>query len=145
MTIEARVETDEKGDLILIDPAAAAMVKAVAKYNCRATLEQQRERVAHFCGRILQRGMTPAEVVIVLINVDTEIGSVLADHLMPGADWQAMRDRGEVPFARGLAMREGLQAMIDVADSEAGSKFRAMIDEIAVVVVDHGTIEVLAA
>lgn len=63
---------------------------------------------------------------------------------MPGCDWQAMRDGGEVPFARGLAGREGIQDVIDILDKEEGEILRAH-KGLAVVVVDHGVVKIFSA
>ena len=88
--------------------------------------------------------MTAKQAVIVLLSVDDVHGGPLADVLMPGFNWQEIRDRGEVPFARGLAMREGIQKALGTFDKEAAKKLRGMND-VAVVVVDHGVAEVFAA
>lgn len=134
------------GQLVLDDPDALAVARAVAKHNCRATLEEQRERVEHFVRRVAALGRTPAEVVITLVNVDDPHGRPLAELLMPGneAAWQAFRDAGQVPFARGLATREGIQSFLDIVDEDAADKLRAL-DGLAVVVVDCGVAEVFEA
>ena len=49
-----------------------------------------------------------------------------------------------VPYARGLAQREGIQEMLNVIDKEAGEKLEAL-DGVGVVVVDHGVAEVFDA
>ena len=136
----ARVEMVD-GQPVLIDPDAVAVARAVAKHNCRATLEAQADRVEHFRRRAAEKGCSPAEVVITLIAVDDIHGRELADILMPGFDWQAIRGRGEVPFARGLAAREGIQQALGIFDQEAADKLRAAAG-LAVVVVDHGVAEV---
>lgn len=129
------------GKLVLDDPDAMAVARAVAKFNCGDTLKANADRVEHFRRRAVELGRTPTELVIVLLNVDDGNGRALADVLMPGFDWQAIRDRGEVPFARGLAGREGVQKALDVIDKEAADKLRAMTI-LAVVIVDHGVAEV---
>jgi len=98
---EAKVyEVD--GQLVLDDPAALGMIRAVGKHNCTKTLELNAERISHFRQRIEERGDSPNDMMIVIINVDdNEMSAGLADALMPGHDWQAYRDRGEVPFAPG--------------------------------------------
>ncbi|HEA84359.1 MAG TPA: hypothetical protein ENI04_00005 [Candidatus Wildermuthbacteria bacterium] len=63
---------------------------------------------------------------------------------MPGHNWQEIRDQDEVPFARGLAMREGIQEALGTFDDEAAAKLQDMID-VAVVVVDYGVAEVFTA
>jgi hypothetical protein len=132
------------GRLVLDDPDALAFVRAVEKHNCRGTLDMNADRVAHFKSRLAERGLTPQEAVITLVNVDDPQGAVLAEVLMPSHDWQAYRDRGEVPFARGLASREGVQDFLDVIDEEASAKLRD-VTELSVVVVDHGVAEIFSA
>lgn len=131
------------GQLVLADPDALAVIRAVHKHQCRAIARAQSERVAHFVGRMAAKGLTGKEVVIVLINADDRYGHELANVLMPTTDWQPFRDRGEVPFARGLARREGIESALALFDEHAANKLRAH-DGIAVVVVDHGVAEVCA-
>ena len=132
------------GQLVLDDPDAVAVIHAVEKHNCRNTFEMNADRVAHFKRRLAERDMTADQAVIVLLNVDDVHGGPLADALMPGHNWQEIRDRGEIPFARGLAMREGIQGVLGTFDKEAAEKLQGMTD-IAVVVVDRGVAEVFAA
>ena len=132
------------GQLVLDDPVAVAVISAVEKHNCRNTLELNADRVEHFKRRLTERGMTPDQAVIVLLNVDDVHGGPLADALMPGHNWQEIRDKGEVPFARGLAMRDGIQEALGIFDKDAATKLKNMND-VAVVVVDHGVAEVFAA
>lgn len=132
------------GQLVLDDPDAVAVIHAVSKHNCKNTLELNADRVAHFKRRLAERGMTAKQAVIVLLNVDDIHGGPLAHVLMPGHNFQEIRDRGEVPFARGLAMREGIQKALGTFDKEAAKKLEGMIG-VAIVVVDHGVAEVFAA
>jgi hypothetical protein len=132
------------GQLVLDDPDAVAVIRAVSKHNCRSTLELNADQVTHFKSRLGGRGMTADQAVIVLLNVDDVHGSPIADMLMPGFNWQEIRDRGEIPFARGLADRDGIQGVLGTFDSDAATKLLAMSD-IAVVVVDHGVAEVFPA
>lgn len=87
------------GQLVLDDPEAVAVISAVSKHNCKNTLAMNADRVEHFKRRLTERGMTADQAVIVLLNVDDVHGGPLADVLMPGHNWQEIRDRGEVPFA----------------------------------------------
>lgn len=132
------------GQLVLEDPEAAAMLRAVEKHNCRNTFDMNADRVAHFKQRLSERGMTADQAVIVLLNVDDVHGGPIADALMPGHDWQEIRDQGEVPYARGLAMRKGIEKAIGAFDEEAAAKLKEMAD-VAVVVVDRGVAEIFAA
>lgn len=132
------------GQLVLDDPDALAVIKAVEKHNCKNTLELNADRVAHFKRRLKDRNMTAAEAVIVVINVDDIHGGPLANTLMPGHNWQEFRDRGEIPFARGLAMRDGIQEYLEHFDCEAAAKLKDMTN-VAVVVVDRGVAEIFPA
>jgi hypothetical protein len=135
---------EKDGEMVLHDPDAVAVIRAVEKHNCKNTLEINSDRVEHFKQRLSDRGMTADQAVIVLLNADDVHGGPLADLLMPGTNWQEIRDRGEVPFARGLAMREGIQEVLESFDTDAAQKLHDM-HEVAVVVVDHGVAEVFAA
>jgi len=99
--------------------------------------------IEHFTKRMTALGQNADTVVIVLLNVDDPNGGALADALMPGHDWQAMRDQGQIPFARGLAGREGIQEALEVIDKDAAKKLReTVLGSKRVVVVDHGVAEV---
>ncbi len=132
------------GELVLHDPEAYAIIQAVGKHNCKNTLDMNAERVIHFKKRHAELGKTPDDMVIIILNVDDAHGAQLADVLMPGYDWQSVRDQGAVPFARGLAGRDGIMETIGTFDKDAASKLREM-SEVAVVVVDHGVAEVFTA
>ena len=133
------------GGLVLVDPVGAAMISAVEKLNCEQTLKNNADRVTHFKNRLSERGMSPNDAVIVILNVDDPHGGPLAEVLMPGEDWQQYRDRGEVPFARGLAMRPGIQEALASFDQDAAAKLLSVVDDVAVVVVDHGVAEIFPA
>ena len=60
---------------------------------------------------------------------------------MPDHNWQQYRDKGEIPFARGLAMKEGMIEMIATFDKEASEKI-AQIEGIPVIIIDHGVVEI---
>lgn len=130
--------------LVLDDPEALGVIRAVEKHNLRTLLDQNRERVEHFTRRADELGRSPLDVVIVILAVDDPFGGALADALMPGHDWQAIRARGEIPLARGLAGRAGIQDALDSVDPEAGKKLWAS-ESLSVVVVDRGVAEVFPA
>jgi hypothetical protein len=145
MSQEPRATVREvDGRLVLDDPDAVAMIRAVEKHNCRLTAEAVADRIRHFEARIAEKGLSTKDVVITLISADDPHGRPMAEALMPGHDWQTYRDRGEVPFARGLAGREGIQEMIELFDPEAAEKL-SRIDGAAVVVVDRGVAEAFPA
>lgn len=143
-TATGAVVREVSGQLVLDDPEAVAVIDAVNRLNCKNTLELNADRVAHFKNRLVERGMTPDQAVIVLLNVDDVHGGPLADVLMPGQNWQEIRDKGEVPFARGLAMRDGIQEALGAFDKDAAKRLKKMT-KVSVVVVDHGVAEVFSA
>lgn len=136
----------------IVDEQAAAVARAVEKYNCRTLLKLNAGRVRHFIQRVRELGFSNSPdsgvtvgvpVVVVLINVDDPHGRPIAEALMPDTDWQPFRDRGETPVARGIAMRAGILQALSLFDSEAAAKLGAM-SELAIVVIDRGVAEVFA-
>ena len=132
------------GETVLIDPAGYAMMQAVNKHNCITTLEMNKDRIAHFKNRIAEKELDPKTIVIVVINVDAPYGFKLADMLMPDYNWQQFRDNGEIPFARGLALREGVQEYVQIFDKEAAEKINT-IEGVPVVVIDCSVAEIFSA
>ena len=142
MKEEVRAQVREiDGQLVLDDPDALAVLKVVAKLNCAALFDDSKERVAHFARRVVERGLKSEDVVITILNVDDVHGGPIADILMPNHPWEEYRARGELPVARGLAGRQGIQAILEDFDKEAAAKLRAY-KGVAVVVVDHCVAEV---
>lgn len=131
------------GQLVLEDPIAYAMICAVNKHNCKNTYDLNSDRIEYFKKRITEKGLSPDNVVVVVINVDDVNGGPVADILMPDFNWQEIRDRGETPFARGLASRDGMQKILQAFDDEAAYKLDKAID-VAVVVIDHQVAEVFS-
>jgi len=148
------VVREVNGQLVLDDPDALAMLQVIARHNeaigkqnCQDTLALNAERVEHFKKRIIEKGLTTQDVVIVILNVDDRFGGPLAHHLMPGCEemWQSFRDQGQVPFARGLVTRDGVQDMLDFLQKETGDDGGEKLRRakgVAVVVMDHGVREV---
>lgn len=132
------------GEIVLDDPQALEVIRAIDKHNCENTLEINADRVAHFKVRMKDRQLDASEYVIVVLNVDDPHGGPLADILMPGFDWQEIRDQGEIPFARGMVDRSWVEEALDKFDEEAAKKLHDMT-EVAVVVVDHGVAEIFPA
>lgn len=129
------------GVTVLIDPVGYALIQAVNKSNCEITYLSEIEKIQHFKNRITEKQLDPNSVVITIINVDSPYGPEITEALMPGYDWQQYRDKGEIPFARGLAMKEGMIEMIAFFDKEASEKITLM-KEIPVVVIDYGVVEI---
>lgn len=72
------VVREVEGQLILDDPEALAVIRAVSKHNCENTLKLNTDRVVHFKQRLTERGMTAKQAVIVLLNV---VMMFMVDHL----------------------------------------------------------------
>ena len=119
------------------------LISATAKQKCQNTFQLNIDRIEHFKRRCVERGLNADEVVIVILNVDDIHGGPLAEVLMPNTNWQEFRDRGEIPFARGLTERKGIQKAISFFDKEAENKLRTMTG-LAIVVVDHGVAEIFS-
>lgn len=137
------VVTEIDGRLVLEDPIAYAMICAVNKHNCKNTYDLNLDRIEYFKKRIVEKGLSPDDVVIVVINADDVNGGLVADILMPGFNWQEIRDRGEIPFARGIANRDGIRKILEAFDYEAACKLDKAID-VAVVVIDNQVAEVFS-
>jgi hypothetical protein len=127
-----------------LSPEERGFVIRVSKSNCKVTLQDNKYRVEHFKNRVAELGKTPEEVVIVIINVDDFHGGPIADVLMPGTNWQQIRDQGKIPFARGIVEREGMLEILEHFDQTAAEKLRTM-KGLAVIVVDHEVAEVFPA
>lgn len=68
----------------------------------REMVEQSAERLRQMARRAAyERGLSRDKFVMVCIQVDDPRWRYIVDQLMPGADWQRYRDRGEEPVARG--------------------------------------------
>ncbi len=130
--------------IILNDPIALAVINSVSKANCRKILELNMDRIEYFKQRAKKRDPKAPDVVIVLINVDDVHGGPIAEALMHGYNWQEIRDRGEIPFARGLAVRHTIQKVLEQFDKEAAAKLEKSTG-ISVVVVDNGVAEIFPA
>ncbi len=142
---EARVDVVD-GQLVLVDPVAEAVFEVVAAHNrgidrqnCLATVKAHADRVAHFAQRVGALGLSPRAALIVLLNMDEPFGALIGNNLMPGHDWAPYRERGEVPYARGLAERAGIEAWIEDPRPGAGREL-ADIEGLAILVIDHGAI-----
>lgn len=110
--------------------------------NCKHTLDIQRDRVKHFKNRIKELDHSPQNVVIVLANVDTPDGEYIAEMTMPNHNWQQYRDNGEIPFARGLCDRSGIELFLHNFGYYDEEKILKECQGTGIVVIDHGTAKV---
>lgn len=118
--------------------------RLLLRANCYATLKVQEDRVRYFMKRIGERGMTGKDLVVLVINVNDEVGGQWAADLMPNENWQTIRDNGAIPVARGLGTRDSVEAALQDECPEAAKELQA-IDDIAIIVIDFGTIVAFGA
>ncbi len=131
----AYVTQDKNGNMVLVDPD---VMQVASQHNIAITYQNNAERIQHFRNRVVERGDDPKKVSIVVACVDDPHGKALADILMPGTDWQAIRDRNEIPYARGLAGKQVLNEFLKFVDPNYTDTLMKT-DKVAVVIVDHGT------
>lgn len=124
-------------DGVLYDPAAIAIIRALSEINCRKIVAETKERLVHFAERVRVRGLSPKDVVLVLIDVDDLRGQPIAKALLPDEDWGKMREKGLAPYARGIAYRGGIEDAIGDFDP-AGKAALVAIEGLAIVVVHGG-------
>ena len=146
---EAYITTDEEGNLILVDPIAAAVAAVVEDHNrmsakkaCIGTLQLNKDRIVHFRQRIVDLGKSPDEFVIVIISVDDVHGRYLAEVLMPNTDWTPHREGGKTPYARGLAEKQGIIGFIEAIGEKQEAELLKQMKDVAIVIIDYGTCKV---
>jgi hypothetical protein len=66
--------------------------------------QDSKDRLEHMAFRAIKKGLRRDEFIMVAIDVDDSSWTEVVDLLMPGYNWQEIRDRGEKPIARGSAM-----------------------------------------
>ncbi len=64
-----------------------------------------RDRLAELALRAKAKETKESKFVVICIDANDSTWTPLVDILMPGHDWQSMRNRGEHPFARGVVPR----------------------------------------
>jgi hypothetical protein len=129
--------------LVLIDHDALAMIEGADRAACLHTAMLHYKRIQHFASRITERGQTGADVIITVLNGDDPVGARVARLLMP-PNWEApLRAKGMTPFARGLALRTGMQEVLEDRAPETAATMKA-IEGIVVLVADHCTINVFS-
>jgi hypothetical protein len=94
------------------------------------------DRIEYFKQRAEELRRSGHDPIITLINVDDPVGSILADILMPGHDWQSYRDNGEIPVARGLASKTGIPDFLEECGYTIAAGELAANDSITVLVLD---------
>lgn len=80
----------------------------------------------------LAKGKKREDLALVVIDVDDPLWRSMVDHLMPNAteaDWQAHRDMGAIPIARGTVGRTGLADSLALLSPELGETLSSPLDK----------------
>ena len=96
----------------------------VAAVTPEALFEANHARLSELALRALSRGHAARDFLVVCIEVDSTWRTIV-DDLMPRHDWQAVRDRGEKPIARGTVMREGLADLLSARVPDIAGALRS--------------------
>jgi hypothetical protein len=67
-----------------------------------------KERLEHMAFKAIKKGMNPREFIAVAIDADDPYWNDLIETVMPGGDFQAIRDLGQKPVARGTLFTDGI-------------------------------------
>lgn len=119
-----------------------AVVLAGQRRKCRKTLEMNVDHIEHLKHRMRREGRTPYQAVIAILNVDDVHGGPIVDDLAPGYDWQEIRDKGEIPFWRGLLWRYGIHEALKDFDTDAATRLQETTYDLVALIIDHGVAEV---
>lgn len=125
---------------VLRDPVGAAVLGAVARANCRATLQHDIARIEHFVLRLSSPGRTPATCAIVVVNLHDPLGLSFAEACVAAeviSNTLTSARPGKTPFLRGIVQRAGLHDALDALGPEIAAEARAKPR--LIVVFDHGT------
>lgn len=94
----------------------------------------------------LSKGKKREDVALIVIDVDDYLWRSMVDHLMPNAtekDWQAYRNDGAVPMARGSVERAGLASDLSTIAPEVAKTLASPPDKgFYVVVLGAGGVSV---
>ena len=104
--------------------------------SCVSAFEQHQDRIAHFERRIKVLGLSPEEMVIVLLNMEDPFGGPLGERLMPGRNWQQFRDRGQTPYARGFVYKAGVANALELLDVDMANTLRTSSELLVLVMTD---------
>lgn len=106
--VRSFIKRDKNGDFVLYDDAALGAYQAISNvnkkrafFNSKNAIYELSSFVKEKIATIQERGTVDSQC-IVLIDVDDNMGSQLADVLMPGYDWDQYRVQNQRPVARGI-------------------------------------------
>jgi hypothetical protein len=105
--------------------------------QCKKTFLSQSSEILRFRKIIKDKGIDPNSVLIVFINVDSDAGKKIANSFMPGHDWSEFRDKGEIPFMKGIADGSLRNAVTGSFDQEFPFNHIENIEDIPIVVIEQ--------
>jgi len=129
------------GEIVLDNPSALIQMRALKKKKCLGTLKENIERVNDFILQMKSPLISSEEVCIIIISADDCNGKDVVEALMPNHDWQPYRDKGQIPYARGIVNRQGIESVLNIIDKGAAKKLQDL-SGIAIVIIDHESTEV---
>ncbi len=94
------VYLNDKGEPIAFCPKESLSITDIERARFYALNEQ---RMLELLARAIEKG---PEFVAICIDVDDPCWTEIVDALMPGYDWDSIRQRGEKPVARGVVPRD---------------------------------------
>lgn len=138
--------TEENGQIILHDPAAAGVLAAVSAHNreigekcCQIIFDKNADSIERFKRIFTEKNYSTREKCLVFIQVDDYYGSVITEKLMPGYDWSPIRNAGQEPIARGIADRDFIQTALGFFADDAARRLQECPDDLVAVVVGGRT------
>lgn len=138
--------TEEDGKLVLHDPIVTEIIKTLTKHNahtkCQSIHDANRDDIQKILRAFQEKGYRAETHCVVVIQVNDIFGGRINNTLMPNYDWQAIRDQGLEPIARGIADRNFIREAIKQFDPEAASELEA--PKLAVVVIAASVAKVFA-
>jgi len=133
------------GQVVLDDPAALGVIQAIENHNKAQIVHSfmlNHDRIEYFLARMDEINLSPDEYCVIIACVDDENGSAIADVLMPGYDWQSIRDLGQVPFARGFAKKDFLIHALEFINPVAAEELKNIKGKKVTIVIDCNTADI---
>ena len=104
-----------------------------------ALFQDNRVRFEQLAYRAHAKGLRLDEFVVILIDVDDSYWNPVVEEFMPGQNWQAFRDRGEKPMARGTVLADFSDFICTVCPDVADALRSELPEgEVRVIIMSYG-------
>lgn len=127
------------------DPVVIAIDLNIDRSNrkiaCKKVAKMHKATIKKLRDRVIEMRKSPAELAIVIANVEDDNGGDIAEMLMPGHDWGKALEKDKAVFAIGLADRKAIEHVIRFIDEEAADRLSVAFST-RVIVVDYGVAEI---